>query len=202
MRKELDHFYIEDSYGGNQEWFTDTWMKIGGCAAVTACDLCIYLAKYRGLTELYPFDAQHVTREEYLSFGMQMKKYLTPRATGIYKTDIYVDGFQEYLADLGASSVAMEGISGKEAYETAADIIKEQIGRGLPLPYLMLLHRDKKLDDYVWHWFLLNGYDDDGGRLKVSVVSYGKKIWMDLHHLWSTGRLRKGGFIRVSCPLP
>ena len=110
MRKELDHFYIEDSYGGNQE--------------------------------------------------------------------------------------------GKEAYETAADIIKEQIGRGLPVPYLMLLHRDKKLDDYMWHWFLLNGYDDEGGRLKVSVVSYGKKIWMDLHHLWSTGRLRKGGFIRVSCPLP
>lgn len=39
MRKELDHFCVGEYYGGDQEWFSDSWMKIGGCAAVTACDL-------------------------------------------------------------------------------------------------------------------------------------------------------------------
>ena len=43
MQKELDYFTIEHSYGGNQDWFWDPMMKIGGCAALTACDSCIYL---------------------------------------------------------------------------------------------------------------------------------------------------------------
>ena len=44
MKKELEYFYIGKAYGGNQEWFFDAMMRIGGCAAVTACDSCIYLS--------------------------------------------------------------------------------------------------------------------------------------------------------------
>lgn len=197
MRKELGHFCIDGYYGGSQEWFTDSWMKIGGCGAVTACDVCIYLAKYKGMKELYPFDPENVTMEDYLEFGMRMKKYLSPRATGIYKTQIYTDGFRDYLADLCVSPIRFEDVSGKEAPEIAVTLIKDQIDRGFPVPYLMLLHRDKKLDDFMWHWFLLNGYEYGNGHFKVSVVSYGKKQWMDLLHLWRTGRLRKGGFVSI-----
>ena len=55
MKKELDYFRIGNSYGGNQDWFLDFMMKIGGCAALTACDSCIYLDLYKG-TELYPYE--------------------------------------------------------------------------------------------------------------------------------------------------
>lgn len=48
MKKELEYFYIEDSYGGNQEWFTDFMMNRGGCGALTACDTCLYLHLYQG----------------------------------------------------------------------------------------------------------------------------------------------------------
>lgn len=48
MQKELDYFTIEHSYGGNQDWFWDPMMKIGGCAAVTACDSSIYFDCYKG----------------------------------------------------------------------------------------------------------------------------------------------------------
>ena len=197
MKKELDHFCIGEYYGGDQEWFSDSWMKIGGCAAVTACDLCIYLAKYKDMKHLYPYDADHVTLEDYLEFGMQMKKYLHPRATGIYKTSIYVDGFNDYLDEIGDRPFEMENISGREEAETAIRLVKDQIDRGFPVPYLMLLHRDKELDDYMWHWFLLNGYEESDDGFLVSVVSYGKKIWMDLRYLWHTGRLKKGGFVRI-----
>ena len=61
MKKELDHYYIGDSYGGSQDWFTDLWMNRGGCGAVTAAECCISLALNHGLTQLYPFDASHVT---------------------------------------------------------------------------------------------------------------------------------------------
>ena len=49
MRKELEHHYIEGSYGGNQEWFIGPMMKLGGCGAETACESSIYFANHFGM---------------------------------------------------------------------------------------------------------------------------------------------------------
>ena len=48
MKKELTYFNIEGEYGGNQNWFYDPMMRLGGCAAIATCDLCIYLNLYSG----------------------------------------------------------------------------------------------------------------------------------------------------------
>lgn len=45
MTKELDYFAIEGGLGWNQHWFSDRRMYVAGCAAVTACDLSIHLAR-------------------------------------------------------------------------------------------------------------------------------------------------------------
>ena len=196
MRKELPHFSVGQSYGGNQEWFPERWMRIGGCGAVTACDLCIYLAKFKAMPALYPFDANNVSLEDYLAFGRIMRAYLGPRFSGIHKTQTYIDGFKGYLAAIGARPVLLRGVSGNEDEESAAALIREQIDRGFPVPYLMLLHRDKGLQDYTWHWFLLNGYDKESG-FSVKAVTYGESRWLDLRRLWRTGRRKKGGFVLV-----
>ena len=195
MRKELDHFLIDGSLGGQQEWFSEYWMKIGGCGAVTACDVSIFLARNWDLPAACPFDPWDFTKEDYLAFGERMRKYLSPRSTGIDRTEIYVDGFREYLSDAGVTGIGFREVSGTEDAETAVREVREQIDRGLPIPYLMLMHRDKALDDYMWHWFLLEGYDDTEDAFLVKVVSYGEGKWMDLRHLWRTGRRRKGGFV-------
>ena len=200
MRKELAHFTVGSSYGGDQEWFSDYWMKIGGCGAVTACDLCIFLAKYRDLRALYPYDPEHVEKEDYLKFGELMRTYLSPRPMGIYKTEIFTDGFYDYLADCRINGIRLENVSGSEDAETAVSLVRDQIDRGYPVPYLMLKHRDKKLKDFMWHWFLLNGYDDTGSRFMVKAVSYGESIWMNLRHLWHTDRRLKGGFVLIRQP--
>ena len=88
MQKELDYFMIEHSYGGNQEWFWDPMMKIGGCAAVTACDSSIYFDCYKGTEGLYPYEKTALTKKDYVKFGMKMKPYLKPRRTGIDSLDI------------------------------------------------------------------------------------------------------------------
>lgn len=36
MKRELEYFRIGGSWGGNQSWFFDFMMRIGGCGAVTA----------------------------------------------------------------------------------------------------------------------------------------------------------------------
>ena len=45
---ETGYYYIDGDYGWNQEKFTDPIMKGGGCAAVTACDICIFLSRFFG----------------------------------------------------------------------------------------------------------------------------------------------------------
>ena len=75
MKRELEHFTLDGSLGGQQEWFTEYWMKIGGCGAVTACDVCVYLARNRDLPGTCPFDPWNFTKEDYLAFGERMRPY-------------------------------------------------------------------------------------------------------------------------------
>ena len=88
MKKELEYFYIENSFGGNQDWFRDYWMHMGGCAAAAACDSCISMEKAGVKKKLYPFDIKNLNKSDYLDFSMLMKPYLRPRLKGIDRLDI------------------------------------------------------------------------------------------------------------------
>ena len=44
-KNELDYFFVEESYGGNQDLFPEISMRDGGCGAVAACESCIYFAR-------------------------------------------------------------------------------------------------------------------------------------------------------------
>ncbi len=73
-KKELRYFEIDGAFGGNQDWFTNVVMNIGGCAAATACDCCIYLTKRMGAKSLYPFDIDHLNKEDYKRFSQICEK--------------------------------------------------------------------------------------------------------------------------------
>ena len=195
MQKELDYFMIEHSYGGNQEWFLDPMMKIGGCAAVTACDSSIYFDCYKGTEGLYPYEKTALTKKDYVKFGMKMKPYLKPRRTGIDSLDIYMDGFGKYLADKGCDAVHMEPLHGTEDAEKAKAAVIDAIDRGVPVPCLILKHENPLFENYVWHWFLLTGYDTAGDSCMVKAVTYGESKWLDMDDLWNTGHDKKGGLI-------
>ena len=68
MKKELPHFAIGSAYGGSQDWCTELWMKIGGCAAVTACDSSIFFMLHKGRRELYPYALNDISRRDYVDF--------------------------------------------------------------------------------------------------------------------------------------
>ena len=68
MKKELTYFNIEGEYGGNQNWFYDPMMRLGGCAAIATCDLCIYLKRLKGYDNLYPFNTNSLKKEDYIKF--------------------------------------------------------------------------------------------------------------------------------------
>ena len=195
MRNELEHFQIGDSYGGNQDWFPTFMMHIGGCGAETACDSSVYFALHRGLTKIAPENAPELTRDDYVRFASVMEPYLTPRASGIDRLEIYMDGYAQFLRDRGETRLTMTPLQGGEPYETARAAVVRQIDQGCPIPTLVLNHRNKKLRNYVWHWFLINGYDDSENAFLVKAVTYSRYAWLDLRELWDTGHERRGGFV-------
>ncbi len=91
---------IDGEFGGNQDWFTNIVMNVGGCGAATACDSCIYLAKYKGMKELYPFDLEQMDKEAYKKFSQLMKPYIRPRVQGVKKPEWYIGGLEKYISDV------------------------------------------------------------------------------------------------------
>lgn len=202
--KRLDYFTIEESYGGSQDWFTNVVMNIGGCGAATACDSCIYFALYRDMDALYPFDKNHLNKEEYKRFSQIMKPYIRPRVGGVKKLEWFIEGFQKYIQDVNDKTeagiqIAMEELRGSQPYEEAAEKIRGQIDAGLPVPYLMLRHKNvDKYKDFIWHWFLVVGYEDTPQEMFITVATYGQAVRMSLKELWDTGYEEKGGIIIYS----
>ncbi|MBQ7453837.1 MAG: hypothetical protein IJS69_02110 [Selenomonadaceae bacterium] len=197
-KKELPHFYIGASLGGQQKWYsrqTDFAMNVGGCAAITACDCAIYFEKYFNLRGLYPFDLQDITREDYLRFGKIMEPYLYPRWSGVDKLEIYLDGFGRFLRDRHATTLHLSEWSGENNFEDSLRILCRQIDANYPLPCLTLKHQSPAMQDYVWHWFILNGYEIRGEEFFVKAVSYGIGRWFNFVELWRTGYPQKGGLI-------
>ena len=198
-KKVLDYFMIENAPGGNQDWLPEWDMNMGGCAAVTACDVCIFLARYKKFRKLFPFDLdpQNLTHMDFVRFAAVMKPYLTPRYHGIDFLETYICGLYEYFRKIDNDSLILEGVSGKVDYEIFAQAIKNQIDRNFPVPYLLLNHHDIKLDDFEWHWFNLAGYEELDNDMNVLTVTYGEYQWFSLRNLHETRNERKGGIIRI-----
>ena len=174
-------------------------MRLGGCAAETACDSSLYFALHRSVSGIYPFDTENLTKEDYLDFARVMERYIWPRAGGVDRLDIFTVGYGKYLRDRGIDSITMGTLDGSEPYEAAADSVMAQIDTGYPIPTLILQHRDKKYKEYIWHWFLINGYEmREDGHLMVKAVTYSNFEWLDLKGLWNTGYARRGGLVLFS----
>ena len=113
-----------------------------------------------------------------------------------YKRGI-MEGFGEYLADAHDDRLQMEAFHGTHTYEEAVEAVCRQIDNACLIPYLMLKHKNEKgpLEDYIWHWFILAGYEKKEDDLLVKAISYGEHKWFSLKEMWDTGYDKKGGMI-------
>ena len=197
MKKELQLFNVEEQIGFNQDLFKDWWMNKGGCGAVTACDCCIYFKKYFGMTHLFPFDTDNITKKEYEEFAMTMKPFLSPRFSGINKLEIFADGFADYLKSVSDKKIKMNFLYSDCAYKVFSDEIKRLIDNNMPVPVLVLKHKAPVMKDFVWHWFWIAGYEEFDGVCMVKIITYGTYFMLPLYELWDSGYSEKGGIIRL-----
>lgn len=197
---ELPHFSVGTAYGGSQDWCESRWMKLGGCAAVTACDSAIYFTLFKGRQGLYPYPAEKISRREYVSFTDVMKPYLRPRWGGIDRLETYIEGFGRFLSDRGESALRMKPWPGESGLPETKAILKKQLQTGWLIPCLTLRHSHPAMRDYDWHWYILNGYEEQGETLLVKAVTFGAWRWLDFAVLWNTGHDQKGGLILYDLP--
>ena len=192
---ELPHFSVGTAYGGSQDWCESRWMKLGGCAAVTACDSAIYFTLFKGRQGLYPYPTEKISRREYVSFTDVMKPYLRPRWGGIDRLETYIEGFGRFLSARGERALRMKPWPGESSLPETKAAVKKQIDSGWLIPCLTLRHSHPSMEDYDWHWYLLNGYEERDGKFFVKAVTFGAWRWLDLTVLWDTGHKQKGGLI-------
>ncbi len=198
MRKELQYFSIDKSYGGNQSWLRDPMMRLGGCGAATACDSCICLGLLHNKKGLYPYKLDQLSKEDYIRFVMEMKPYLRPRIQGINTLKLFIEGFSQFLADQKEYEVGLEEFSGENSLMKAKEAIRRQIRINLPIPYLLLRHKSQRMKFFVWHWFLIIGYEEFEEEFYVKAVTYGNYHWLSLKELWDTGYKEKGGMVIIN----
>lgn len=218
-RKELPYFSVDGHFGGSQSWFLDPWMHIGGCGALTMCDLLLYQAICKGRRDCWPFEekaastnvgaatdetshakvwkAPNLSKRDYRKFGMIMKPYLRPRESGIKDLKTFIDGAQVYLEDSEIKGFRLEALEGARPYEEAEQAVRDRIDHEMPVPMLMLRHRDRRFDFFEWHWFLIVGYEERESGFHIKVATYGKKHWLDFRKFWDTGELERGGLVKV-----
>jgi|SRR3712207_1147741 len=194
-KKELNYFNIGSSFGGNQDWLKDPWMHLGGCGALAACDSILQM-EYSGIKKnLSNYDVNKISVEEYIDFAMEMKPYLRPRFMGINKLSIFVDGFKEYMKDKKLKDINLEAYEGTNKYLEAVEVLKNQLDKNFPVPFLMLRNKNNNVNDLVWHWFMLVGYAEYDGQFMVKMATYGSYRYINFKELWNTGYKKKGGMI-------
>ncbi len=194
IKKELSHFHVENNYGSNQHQIKDPIMRFAGCAAITACDCCLYFDREFG-TGLFPNHGEIITQKEFQEDLKEMKRYLHPGFRGVTRLSMFTDAMAKFMADKGCGGITAAALEGHLSEKEAEKCIIHQIDADLPVPCLVLDHKTFYHDDYVWHWFLLNGYDRSGRVFRVKAVSYGTWKWFTLSDLWNTGCEKKGGLI-------
>ena len=123
---EIDYYEIEGSPGGSQDWCSDFWMNLGGCAALAAGDMAICLSRNYGLSECCPYDPDHMTKEDYDQYAMILKPYIRPRFNGVTRLSIFTSGFQSYLRDRGFEP-EYKLCPGDTCYEEAGSFVKKMM---------------------------------------------------------------------------
>ena len=125
-----------------------------------------------------------------------MRPFLPPRARGVNTTHLFTDGFVPYLKSRRNSALSFVHLQASEPLKKAEEYIRRQIDGGLPVAFLMLKNNRPELKDYVWHWFIVNGYKiDDDLSMWVKTATYGECHWFLLQHLWCTDYPEKGGIV-------
>lgn len=154
-------------YGGNQDWFKDSWAQKAGCASVLAANLFAY---YQGKTKL--------SKNEFVSIMNEMYKYITPGKMGypfLYK---FARTFSTLMDQKGYDLKPIYKKKSKTC-EEALDFVIQSIEEKHPVGVLILYHNAPELEEDNWHWVCISGCRKDEEKTKIIFSDCGERREID-----------------------
>lgn len=133
-------------YGGNQEWFHDTWAQKAGCASVLASNMYAYYHQ-NSVYEL----------SEFLKVMEKMFHHMTPGYMGYPYLYKFARTFMKMMKSEGFAFKPVYQKRSKN-YKHAMTFVLQSLDEGHPVGMLILHHSAPELEEDNWHWICLSGY--------------------------------------------
>lgn len=148
-------------YGGDQEWYTQSFQKQAGCASVAGANIAAYYAaQYPEYSALYSGSTSRFQKAEYLAGMEGMYRSMTPGLFGFPVASRFEKRFLAFAAARGVTLRSQTMYRGHTADERIR-LVKEAIAAGDPIAFLILRHRAPELREDNWHWVTITGWIED-----------------------------------------
>lgn len=134
-------------YGGNQDWFLDSWAKKAGCASVLGSNMYAY---YMNIEESQ--------KDEFLSMMNDLYSYMTPGRMGF---PFFYKFAHQFVKRMEKENVHLtpKYLKKSKSVDSSIQFVKKSIDQKHPVGVLILSHRAKELEDDNWHWICISGYE-------------------------------------------
>ena len=110
------------TYGPDQSWFYEHWLRVSGCGPTSASFVFSYLAFTRPeLRELYR--GSELTRKEFVKQMESISTYIVPGNKGVYKVEMYIDGATRFAAAHGITLFPHKFPAGELQTEWRTDFV-------------------------------------------------------------------------------
>lgn len=182
MEKELSIIHIYENekligYGGNQDWFLDSWAQKAGCASVLASQLYAYY-----------LSQESTSKHDFLEIMNQMYQRFTPGKMGypfLYKFA------RTFCQTMKEHHVFLKPIYLKKpkSYEQAIDFVKTSIYQNHPVSLLILFHQAPELEEDNWHWVCITGYKQNHHQEMIIFSDCGERREIDAHILFDINKV-------------
>lgn len=181
------------TYGPDQSWFSEHWLRVSGCGPTSASFVFSYLAFTRPeLRELYR--GSELTRKEFVKQMESISTYIVPGNKGVYKVEMYIDGATRFAAAHGITLFPHKFPAGELQTEWRTDFkgLSEFVRSGLesdsPIGLLVLSKgKEHRLQD--WHWITITEAEITDDQIIATATDEGRKINFDLGLWYQTSRL-------------
>lgn len=134
-------------YGGNQDWFLDSWPQKAGCASVLGSNMYAYY-----------MNIEKTQKDDFLSIMNDLYSYMTPGKMGF---PFFYEFAHQMVKRMEKENVHLTPtyLKKSKSVDMSIQFVKKSIDECHPVGVLILSHVAKELEEDNWHWICISGYE-------------------------------------------
>jgi len=180
------------SYGGQQQWYNDSWRRSAGCGPTTAATITMYQQCLKNKT-VYDYP-------QFVQLMNTLWTYITPGTYGVDTIERFVQGYQDFLRTqtihLYSHMLKFNPQDNvKPDNKQTFSFLKRALENQCAVAFLNLDHgQESRLES--WHWVTLVGvnFDESHDELTATIADAGRLQTINLG-LWLSTTNKRGGFV-------